>query len=354
MTQQNEKQTGNTPISDRGHSDPPGLWATVVLSSLVIHLFTFGILRLWLMIRINNFQVARDLIPVDVIAQASVATLPPQPTPSTASAATQNPSSVNTPTKTPNQVSNSQTSSTSDRANSSQTSTHSGVKKTGASATANQSPSAKGFPTVRKSPATNPSQNQSQETPTPKRSPAPNPSQNKPSGTQTPSTVSNSSTNKGNQANGSTPSPSPSPTPSTSSPQGQNSSNSKQGGGFIVALGGLEPISNAKDILHTNEGDKLATCPSDNKTLPSDDLKPLGISLDRVLDLKVEVLIDSAGKATLLRLPPQGLPENLSVDKAKQLAKKLVEQQQCNPTLMAGQAVYRDYKLTLTISPSQK
>jgi hypothetical protein len=97
----------------------------------------------------------------------------------------------------------------------------------------------------------------------------------------------------------------------------------------------------------------LATCQSDSNPLPNDYLTPLGITLDKALALKIVVLIDNLGKATLLRLPPQALPQNLSAPQAKQLAKKLVEQQKCTATEMAGKPVYRDYNLTLTISPTQ-
>lgn len=344
MTQPNHKPTAYTPVAERSHSDPPGLWVIVVLSSLVIHLFAFGMLRLWMMVRLNNFQAARIFIPIDVIAVASEGQISLPPTPATTSTSTQNPPSANTQT---NPVPNTQSSSSSVPNNSPPT------KDTAASGTTNSSPS-KGVPIATNSPTIKPAQNSSPETSKPSRSPTPNPSNNQSSGTQqTPSTNPNSPGNQGNQANVSTPSASPSPAPSTSSPAGQNSSNSKQGGGFIVALGRLEPVSNAQDVLHINDGDKLATCESDNNPLPSDYLTPLGITLDKALPLKVEVLIDNLGKATLLRLPPQALPQNLSASQAEQLAKKLVEQQQCTPTEMAGKPVYRDYSLTLTISPTQ-
>ena len=343
MTQPYQKPIANTPLSERNHSDPPGLWAIVILSSLVIHLFVFGMLRFWLMARLNSFLAARLFMPVDVIAVASEGQIPLPPTPATTSTITQNPPSANTATSP---VPNTPASSTSVRTNSQPT------RDTAASDTTNPSPS-KGVPMATNSPTTNPTQNSSKATPTPSRSPTPNPANNQPSGAQTPSTNPNSSGNQGNQTNASTPSPSPSSVPSTGSPAAQNSSNSNQAGGFIVALGRLEPVSNEKDVLHFNDGDELATCPSDNNPLPSDYLTPLGITLDKALLLKVEVLVDDLGKATLLRLPPQALPQNLSAPQAEQLAKKLVEQQECTPTKMAGKPVYRDYNLTLTISPTQ-
>lgn len=344
MTQPNQKPSAYTPLAERSHFDPPGLWVIVVLSSLAIHLFAFGMLRLWMMVRLNHFQAARIFIPVDVIAAASEGQIPFQPTPAKTSTSIQNPPSANTPT---NPIPNTQASSTSVPSNSQS------ARDTAASGTTNPSP-ATGVPIATNSPTTKPAQNQSQETSTPSRSPTSNPSPNQPSGTQTPSTNPNPSGNQGNQTNGSTPSASPSPAPSTSSPTDQNSSNSKPSGGFIVALGKLELMSNAPEVLDIkNNRDKLATCQSDSNPLPSDYLTPLGITLDKALPLKVEVLIDNFGKATLLRLPPQALPQNLSAPQAEQLAKKLVEQQQCTATEMAGKPVYRDYSLTLTISPTQ-
>jgi hypothetical protein len=112
-------------------------------------------------------------------------------------------------------------------------------------------------------------------------------------------------------------------------------------------------VSNAQDVLQINDGDKLATCQSDSNPLPKDYLTPLGITLDTALALKIVVLIDNLGKAKLLSVPPQALPKNLSPVQAEQLAKKLVEQQKCTATEMAGKPVYRDYNLTLTISPTQ-
>ena len=352
MTQQNQKPTDNTPMSERGHSDPPGLWATVVLSSLVIHLFVLGMLRLWLMVRINSFQAARNLIPVDVIAQASEASVPLQPTPTTTSVAPTNLPSVNTPTKTPKQVPNSQTASTSLYADSPKTNTSPGVTQTG-----KQTPSPKQSPTVKKSPATNPSQKPSPGTPTQKPSPAPISSQNNPSGTQTSSSKPDSPNNQGNPTNGSSTSPSPSPVASNGSGGNQNSSDSQSGGILISSTGTPDPIANNSEILHPNDpnyNDKLASLLEGNSELSGAELKQLGITLDRDLALRVEIIIESTGKATLVRLPPQDLPGNLSADKAKQLANKSIAKLRFSPTLMAGKPVDRDYSLTLKISPSQK
>jgi hypothetical protein len=339
MTQQNQKPTANTPMSERGHSDPPGLWATVVLSSLVIHLFVLGMLRLWLMVRIYRNQAARNLIPVDVIAQASEASVPLQPTPTTTSVATTNLPSVNTPTKTPKPVPNSQTASTSLQADSPKTNTSPSVTQAG-----KQTPSPKQSPTVKKSPATNPSQKPSPGTPTQKPSPDPIPSPNNPSGTQPSPSKPDLSINNGKGTNGSSTSPSPNPVASTGS-----------GGILISSTGTPDPISNNSEILHPNDpnyNDKLASLLEGNSQLSAAELKPLGITVDQDLALRVVVIIESTGKATLAKLPwPQKQAGNLSVDKATQLADKSIAKLRFNPTLMDGKPVDRDYSLTLKISP---
>jgi hypothetical protein len=356
MTLPNLKPTANTSKSERHHFDPPGLWATVILSSLVIHLFVFGMLRLWLTLRLNNVLATQNFIPIDVIAVASEAKSPTQPSQTNASASIQNPSLANNPAKTPNQLPNNQTASTSVRADSPQTGTQQGVKTEGTSATGNQSPSAQRTPTVKESPTTTPSQNPSPETSAQKPSPATNPAQNIPSETQTPSTKPNSPTNEGNQPNGSTTSPSPNSNSSSGSGEGQNSSTPQPGGIFISSTNQPVPIPNRGEILHPNDpssGDELASLEKGSTQLSGDELQQLGIIVDREFEMKVEVLIDEKGSASLLNVIPQGLPENLTVDGARQLASKGIANLKFKPTKMAGGAVLRDYILTLRISPNQ-
>jgi hypothetical protein len=357
MTLPNLKPTANTSQSERHHLDPPGLWATVILSSLVIHLFVFGMLRLWLTLRLNNVLTTQNFIPIDVIAVASEAKTPTQPLQNNASSAIQNPSVANNPAKTPNQSPRSQTSSTSVRTNSPQTGTQQGVKREGTSTTGKQSPPAQTIPTVKQSPTTNPSQNPPPETPAQKPSPVTNPAQNKPSETQSPSTKPNSPTNPGNQPNGSTTSPSPNPNSSSGSGEGQNSTTPQPGGIFISSTSQPDLLSNDNEVLHPNDpnsGDALATIERGSTQLSGDELKQLGIIVEREFEMKVAVLIDEQGNASLLDVIFQGLPENLSVEGAKQLASKSIAKLKFKPTKMSGGAVPRDYTLTLRIRPNQK
>lgn len=113
-------------------------------------------------------------------------------------------------------------------------------------------------------------------------------------------------------------------------------------------------MSNTTDVLHLDKGDKLATLKEGKRQLPKDYLTQLGISLNQVLELKVVVLVMSNGEATVLKLPPQALPGNITPKTAEQLARKIVEQLSFNPTYMENKPVDRDYKLLITITPSQK
>lgn len=357
MTLPNLKPTANTSKSERHHFDPPGLWATVILSSFVIHLFVFGMLRLWLTLRFDNVLATQNFIPIDVIAVASEAKPPTQPSQTNASAANQNPSLANNSAKAPNQFPNNQSSSKSARTDSPQTGTQEGVKREGTKATGNQSPPAQTIPTVKESPTTTPSQNPSPETSVqkPSPSPAPNPSPNNPSETQAPSTKPNSPSNPGNQSNGSTTSPSPSPS-SPGSGDDQNSSAPQSGGIFISSTNQPELISNNNEVLYPNDpssGDALATLLQGSTRLSGDELKQLGITVEREFEMKVVVLIDEKGSASLQRVIPQGLPDNLSLDSVEQLASKGVAKLKFIPTKMAGGDVPRYYNLTLRIRPNQ-
>ena len=122
---------------------------------------------------------------------------------------------------------------------------------------------------------------------------------------------------------------------------------------MIAAIGGIQSIGNERDVLQLDEGDKLAACPSDSSSIPQDELKAMGITLDSALELKAAVLVERDGKVSLLRVLPQELPGNLSAEQVEKLAQKVVAKKSCEPTIMAGTAVVRDYYLTLTITPSQ-
>ncbi len=346
MTQQNVKSAANAPLSERRHSDPPALWVTVFLSSIVLHLFVFGTLRLWLTIRVNSFQASTELIPVDVIAVASQAPSPRQPAPTIASVATPNPSSVNTPRRTANQSSNRQISSTSTRVASQQTRTQQG--------TGNLSPSAQQSPTERTSPTTKPAENPSRGTPTPIASSAPNPSPNKQPGTPTPPTGSNSTPDGGTQP-GDTKTPPPSkPIPPTGGSEGgQNPSGSEQGDGFQASAPSPLVIWGSLN----DEPNKLATLKVTRGDFPPDSyVAKLASSLDQVLVLEVFLLIDRTGKPKIEKVESvMPAPQGSSSVNLTKLAEAIIQNWEFEPTLnKQGQAFDQTYQLSLKIAPRRK
>lgn len=345
MTQHKMKPTAKTPLSERRHYDPPALWTTVILSSLVLHLFGFGMLRLWLTIRLSSFQSARELIPIDVIAVASEAASPISPT-QTSTSAISNPTSGNTLAKASNPLPNRQPAATTPRPNTQQAPTQQNTE--------NSSRSSQELPRDNNAPAPHSPPNQPQATPNPTTSPTPNPSPNKPPEAQTSPTTPTSPTPPNNVSPptaSETPSPS-NPTPPPESKGGQSTSNSEQGSGVIASIGGIQAISNDRDVLKLDEGDKLATCPSNHSSISRNELQAMGITLDSTLELKAAVLVESNGQVSLLHVLPQELPGNLKQEQVEQLAEKIVAKKSCEPTRMSGEAVVRDYYLTLTITPS--
>ena len=321
--------TPHPQIPERRHSDPPALWVSVIVGSIVIHLFAFWMLRLLLMGRLQSWQIGKTLIPVELVAVASNTTSSAKLPQTPRSAATRNPASGNTRTRrTSNQRPNRQTSSV---ATSSSTRPDSQQRRP-------QQPEAKlaPSPTGRESPASNSSQNQQPAKPKPSTKPTPSGDTTNPSDSGTSSSNSNSS---------------------TASSTENTPSNTQPGGGFI-ALPGVPILgNNTRDVIHAddpNYNDRLATIKQSNSQFSSDDLASLGITLKSDLELKVAVVIEETGGATLLPDSTQVLRGDISADKAEQLAAKIIQQWKFNPTLMAGQPVSRDYSLQLTIRPNQK
>jgi len=345
MTQQNVKSTVNAAMSERRHSDPPMLWVSVVLGSIIIHLGVFGVLRLLLMGRITTLQVRREYIPVEAIAQVPKATSSTQPTSATVSSATRDRSSVNSSTK-PNR--------SAIGTNSPQTGTQQG-KQSGVSGTTKQSPAGNKLPTGKNSSATKPSQNQQSGKSTQKPSPVSNPSQNKPPGTQKP----NKGMNPGGSGSSGTSSPSNSK-PSSGAGNGQNPSNSQSRGARVSRPKNNEFIlvDNQSETLHPgdpNYNDELASWLAGDTQLSGEELKQLGITLDGKLKLQVKVLIETNGRGEVLPNTTKVLSGNVKPDKAEQLASKIIQQWKFKPTTMTRKdnPVPRAYYIPLTVEPIQ-
>jgi len=310
-------------MSERRHYDPPALWYAVILGSVVIHLSAFGILRLLMIGGLIGTPSATKLIPIDVIAIASSK-------PKTTSTTKLPPKTVAKPTPKPPTKSN----QTQNRKPTSSASSSTGTKTQ---------------PGATKQPAANK-----------KNLPVSNSS--KPSGKIQPKTKPNTptGTNKQpvagtNKQPGTTTPNSPSPSP-TNSPTNKPTPNSQSGGGFIATFDNLAPISLKTDIPNPdNDNEKLATLLDDKKQLSAEDLKQLGISLNQDLKLKVGVVVETDGTATVWE-DEQVVVEfgSISQEKAVDLAKKIIPKLRFTPTLGNGKPRRGNYNLQLKISPAPK
>lgn len=348
------KPTADAPIPERRHTDPPALWFYVTFGSVIIHLLGFGILRLLLIGDGQNLQSQKNIIPVDLITVPPTNTSSNQINPGSSSVTPRNPTSVNPPittrvdpnsnrlvipTPTPPVIRPEKQ-----------------VKSPISLPSPNQ-PSVK--PTQKSEVQQNPSQNQQASPQTTTTKPV-SPSNNtaKPDGSATISSP-NIPSNSGSQTGQNSSTASSPNVPANSATQtNQNSSNSQSGGGLISPLGKLQDrIDSKQPVLHPddpNYNDKLAVLIEGNMQISGDELHQLGINLDRVVELKVGVVIETNGIATVLPKITQQVRGNLSKDGAVALASKVVQQLRFQPTLMAGKPVPREYYIPVTISPNPK
>lgn len=122
-------------------------------------------------------------------------------------------------------------------------------------------------------------------------------------------------------------------------------------------MGQLDLIDKKTDVLHPGDpkyNDRLATLLEGNKKLSAEELKQLGIRLDKDLKLRVGVLVGTNGTATVIPNTTKVLSGNITAETAERLANKIIPQWKFQPTLQEGQAVLRNYDLPITISPIKK
>ncbi len=277
------RSTDRTQMTERRHSDPPALWTTVILSSVVFHLFAVGMLRLLLMGRLYGLQSGTTLVPVDVVSIDPNVTLSTQPT--------QTPGSVATRTSTPRNNSNRRANrSTASVPTPSSTRTNTGTTKVASSPIAQRSPTTKPYPTqpsdLPSEPISrNPSQNQ-----TPSPAPRPTSANTSPSQPSAPAPEP--------PAPNPSPSQPPTPVPSPTSPSPQ------PGGGILVSS--VLPGPNSPSPL-TIEGSlgadtisKLARIKTQREDFPpGSSVAQLASNLNQDLTLEVILEIDRTGKATI-------------------------------------------------------
>lgn len=317
MVRQSLNPSDRNQISERHHSDPPGLWAIVSLTSIVIHLFTIGMLSLLVRQRLDGLQSGTTLVPIDVIALSPEAPSSTQPS--------QGRGSVPTRTSTPRNNSNRRANgSTASVPTPSSTRTNTGTTKVASSPTEQRSPTTKPYPTqpsdLPSEPTSrNPSQNQ---TPTP----APRPTSAKPSPSQASTPAPRPTSPNPSPSQASTPAPEPpapkptasqpptpapeppAPKPSPSQPPtpvpSPTSPSPQPGGGILVSS--VLPGPNSPSPL-TIEGSvdvntigQLARIKTQREDFPpGSPVAQLASNLKQDLTLHVILEIDRTGKATI-------------------------------------------------------
>lgn len=301
--------------SERRHYDPPALWYAVILGSVFIHLSAFGILRLLVIGGLIGTPSATRLIPIDVIAMASskpnatsATRLPPKTTATTKNPTASNPTQNRKPTATSSPTS---------------TKTQSGVTK-------------KPVVNTKKSPIVNSS---------------------KPPGKVPPKTKPSTATGKNNQpatnTNNQPATTTPNP-PSPSKPTSNPTPNPQPAGGFIATFNNLAPSATIDIPNPEKDNDKLATLLDDKKQVSAEDLKQLGISTNQNLKLKVGVVVETDGTATVVDKQVIVEQGSISQGKAAALANKIISQLRFTPTFGNGKPKLGNYNLQLTILPVPK
>lgn len=319
------KQVANAQASERRHTDPPALWIGVTLTSVVIHIFAFGLMRLLLAGTLTSFRLGRELIAVDLIAVA------PKTTSSIRSI--QTPGSVKPRTQTPRNtppLDNSTSNASASRINS-------------------RSPAPRPAPNQPRNnfPSSNSANSASDRVPNV--SPKPN------SGSSTSNRVPNVSPQPNSDDSSSNPVPNQPPESnssdsSSSSSNNQSdstSSNTQSGGGFLASVADLR-----LSFPDTDVPTQLAKPRIQQKKFASNDAAAkLVAQLDQPVVLEVLLRIDRNGtpKAQSARV----LQGNSSVDPT-QLADAIVQNWQFEPTQMEGSPVEQEYYLRLNINPLPK
>ncbi|MGQ4646807.1 hypothetical protein [Lyngbya aestuarii] len=98
-----------TPMPERHHSDPKGLWVAAIVSSLVVNSLGFWMLGMLLWERLQDLQTTTDFIPVDLIVLDPEDTSPIKETQNAVKKPSQNevqPTQQPTPSASPNQQQN--------------------------------------------------------------------------------------------------------------------------------------------------------------------------------------------------------------------------------------------------------
>jgi hypothetical protein len=121
----------------------------------------------------------------------------------------------------------------------------------------------------------------------------------------------------------------------------------------IVANPTLPSFTNAYgETVQRDIPDQLATVRRAEQTLAiAQYLAPLGLTLTEPLVMDVVVIIDATGQAEVLPNKTTVLAGSLTPSQAGNLAAKIIETWEFNPTLDQGQPKAFDYTIRLTLRP---
>ncbi|NET87095.1 MAG: hypothetical protein F6K45_03135 [Kamptonema sp. SIO1D9] len=122
---------------------------------------------------------------------------------------------------------------------------------------------------------------------------------------------------------------------------------SETAAGIMVTVGAYRLTDPNRDVP-----DKLAQLRQNSISVASEEIQPLGINVERVVQVEVVVLIRPTGEASVVG-SPRILQGSITVDAAQVLATKIVQRMEFEPTYMGSSPVAQAYYLPLTISPSR-
>lgn len=334
------KLVDNAEASERRHTDPPALWIGVTLTSVVIHIFAFGLMRLLLGGTLTGFKLGRAIVPVDLIAVGSNSTSSIQPiqTPGSVNLRNQTPSGTTSRRATPpldNSTSNSSASRTNSRSPIATPKERSPAPRPAPSQPRNNSPSSNSpnsasdrVPNVPPQPNSDSSASD--------RVPNVPPEANS----------DNSSSDRGpnqppeSNSNGSS-------SGSSNNQSESTSSDTPSGGGFVASVADLRLSFPDADVPTQLAKPRV----QQKKFVSNDAVAKLVAQLNEPVVLEVLLRIDRNGtpKAQTAKV----LQGNSSVDPT-QLAEAIVQNWQFEPTQMEGSPVEQEYYLRLNINPLPK
>lgn len=295
---------------ERRHADPPGIWIAVLLASVAIHVYAFGLLRLLLKEGVPGLPLGQDPVPVELITVESQPLSPAQvqPTQPLNSPTTSQPTPINPPPN-PNQSADE-----------------------GLNRQADSVPNAPLNDTNSDSP--NPSQEQPSNSATAPTSPNPAPNPNtSPDTSVSPPIDPNPALN-----------PNPSPDTPVVPPVSPNPSQPGGGGLLVRGLGFNRSIPD-RDIPTQEATPKFSW---NQEFAANEYVSQVAGNLNQTLVLQIWLIIDRNGRPTLQSAK---VSQGSSPVEPTELAQAMMQNWHFEPAYMGEGAVDQEYLVTLSISP---